>query len=84
MADMSPLGRLILRAMRGGSIASAGFVAMVMVLEIWKHWRFGGLGGMSQPDYIFFAVLVLMLVCFLWLIRSIGRELERHGGAARD
>lgn len=81
MADMSPLGRLILRAMRAGSIASAGFVVMVILLETWKHWRFGGFGEMSRPDYIFMAVLVLMLLCFLWLIRSIGRELQNDRGS---
>jgi hypothetical protein len=74
---MSPLAQLILRAMRAGSIASAGFVVMVMVLELWKHWRFGGLTEMNRFDLAFFAVLAAMLLGFLALIRGINREFER-------
>ncbi|WP_291206931.1 hypothetical protein [Hyphomonas sp.] len=76
---MSPLGALILRAMRAGSIAAAGFVVLVIFIEVWKRWRFGGFGGMSTPDLTFMGVLVVMLIGFLWLARSITREIAKHG-----
>jgi hypothetical protein len=75
MADMSPLGALILRAMRGGSIAAAVFIVMVIGIELWKLWRFEG----SPGNYGFLAFLCVMFVGALWLARSIARELKRDG-----
>jgi hypothetical protein len=75
VADMSPLGVLVLRAMRGGALASAVFIAMVIVIEIWKLWRFEGSAG----NYGFLVFLCLMFVGALWLARSIARELRRSG-----
>jgi len=75
MARMSPLGTLVLRAMRGGSIAAAVFIVMVIGIELWKLWRFEGSAG----NYGFLAVLGIMLVGALWLARSITREIARHG-----
>jgi hypothetical protein len=34
---------------------------------------------MSTPDISFLAILVIMLVGFLWLARSIGKELRKSG-----
>ena len=77
MAKMSPLAALILRAIRAGSIAAAGFVVLVILIELWKRWRFGGFGGMAPPDFAFMGVLAAMLIGFVWLIRSITREIAR-------
>lgn len=76
---MSPLAALILRVMRGAALASAGFMVLVIGIELWKRWRFGGFEVMSRQDVTFMAVLVLMLLGSLWLARAIGRELARHG-----
>jgi hypothetical protein len=79
MAEMSPLGALILRAMRAGSIAAAGFVVLVILIELWKRWRFGGFGSMVVTDFTFMGVLLAMLIGFVWLARSITREIAKHG-----
>ncbi len=79
MTEMSPLAGLILRAMRAGAIAAAGFVVLVIAIEIWKRWNFGGFSAMSRGDYTFFGVLAVMLVGTLWLARSITRELRKSG-----
>ncbi len=78
MADMSPLGRLILVVMRAGSRCAAGFVVLVIGIEAWKRWRFGGFEAMQPPDIAFMVVLVLMLVGFLALARSITREMKKN------
>jgi hypothetical protein len=75
MSHMSPLAALLLRAMRAGCLASAGFVVLVLGIEAWKRWNFGGFAAMNRPDYAFLGVLVLMLAGFLWLARAIAREL---------
>ena len=76
---MSSLGKMILVVMRSGSIAAAGFMVLVIGIELWKRWRFGGFAAMTRQDMAFMAVLVLMLAGFLWLARSIRRELAKHG-----
>ena len=73
---MSPLAALILRVMRAGSIAAAGFMVLVIAIELWKRWNFGGFGSMGRHDMAFMAVLVVMLAGFVWLARAIGRELR--------
>ena len=75
---MSPLMILILRMMRGGAVAAAIFMVLVIGIEVWKRWRFGGFGSMGRQDVTFMVVLVLMLVGFLWLARSITSELRKH------
>jgi F0F1-type ATP synthase assembly protein I len=70
---------MILRALRAGALAAAGFMVLVIGIEVWKRWRFGGLAAMAGQDAVFFAVLLLMLVAFLWLARAIARELASHG-----
>lgn len=79
MSDMSPLAALILRVMRAGCIMSAGFVVLVIGIEIWKRWRFGGFEGLSRQDISFYAILLAMLMGLLWLCRSISRELAKSG-----
>jgi hypothetical protein len=74
MAEMSPLGSLILRAMRAGAIAAAGFVVLAIGIELWKLWRFEG----STGNYGFLVILAAMLFGFLWLARAITREIRLH------
>ena len=76
---MSPLAQLLLRVMRGASYCAAGFMVLAIGIELWKRWRFGGFGEMSTPDISFMAILVIMLLGFLWLARSIGKELRKSG-----
>jgi hypothetical protein len=76
---MSPLGALLLRIMRSGSLGAAGFVVLVIGIELWKRWKFGGFDTMTTPDISFLGILVLMLVGFLWLARSIGKEIRKSG-----
>lgn len=71
---MSPLATIILKAMRWGVLGVAGFLALVLVLEAWKHgWDLGAL------NWGFMAVVALLAGGALWLARSIGRELAKHG-----
>ena len=72
--NMSPLGLLLMKLMRGGALASGGFVALVIGLEVWKHG-----GDMTALDPGFMAVLALMLAGAWWLARAIARELAKPG-----
>lgn len=67
--------------MRSGSLGAAAFVALVLVLEVWKRWRYGGFETMTTPDWGFLGVLVVMLAGFLWLARAMGKEIARQSGS---
>jgi hypothetical protein len=75
---MSHLGKLILVVMRAASIGSAFFVFLVILIEVWKRFRFGGFASMKGPDVIFMLVLVVMLIGFVGLARSITREMRKY------
>jgi hypothetical protein len=78
MAEMSPLGALILRAMRLGCLLSGGFAALVIAIEVYKRGP-GGFAALTRQDYSFFTVLGLILLASAYFYRSIGRELISGG-----
>jgi hypothetical protein len=71
---MSPIGYVVLKMLRGGALASAGFALVVIGIEVWKH---GGDVRALEPGFM--VLLAVILVGALWLARAIGRELSRHG-----
>jgi apolipoprotein N-acyltransferase len=71
---MSPLAILAMKVLRWGVLGVAGFLCLVLVLEGWKHgWDLAAL------NRGFMAVVGLLALGALWLARSIGRELAKHG-----
>lgn len=71
---MSPLATVLMKVMRWGLIGIAGFLALVLAIEAWKHgWD---LAAMNRG---FAGVVGLLALGCLWLARSIGRELVKHG-----
>ena len=71
---MSPLATVIMKVLRWGVLGIAGFLVLVLVLEAWKHgW------DLSALNWGFMAVVGLLAVGALWLARSIGLELAKHG-----
>ena len=71
---MSPLGRLILMAMRWGLWITAGLIAVFFAIEVGK--RAGAFAAMTRQDVTFLVILVLLFVLALWLARAISRELR--------
>lgn len=71
---MSPVGFIVLKVLRGGALASAVFAMLVIAIEVWKH---GGDVTALNPGFTMF--LAVMLLGAIWLARSIGRELAKHG-----
>ena len=72
----SPLGRLLLRAMRAGAVGAAGFLAFALVAILWQRHEAAGGFALRQGDAGFLVVAGVMLLLALWIIRAIGRELR--------
>ena len=71
---MTPLGKVILMAMRWGLWFMAGIVALFFAIEIGK--RGGALSELTRLDITFLAVLAILFIAALWLARAIGRDLR--------
>lgn len=71
---MSPVAFLVLKVLRWGALASALFCALAIGIEIWKRG-----GDMTALEPGFTILLAMLVIGALWLARSIGRELARHG-----
>jgi hypothetical protein len=76
MSDMSPLGRLILRAMRAGAFFAAGCVLLFMGILIWQKWLSQTGPAANNGDFVFLGVLAILFVGALWLARSVSKELN--------
>ena len=75
MSDMSPLQRLLLKAMRYASLVAAILLLGFLVLVLWQT---GGTEFTTQ-DYGFMAIVALMFLGAVWLFRAIGREMDNSG-----
>ena len=75
MSDMSPLQRLLLKAVRYASLGSAILLFGFLVLALWQ--KLGN--GLTSQDYGFMGVVGLMLLGAIWLYRAIGREMDNPG-----
>lgn len=71
---MSPLAIVIMKALRWGVLGMAGFLALVLVLEAWKH---GFQLAALNPGFM--AVVAALAAGALWLASAIARELAKHG-----
>jgi hypothetical protein len=75
MNDMSPLQRLLLKAMRYASLGAAILLLGFLILALWQKV---GTGPTTQV-YGFMGVVGLMLLGAFWLFRAIGREMDNPG-----
>ena len=75
MSDMSPLQRLLLKAMRYASLGAAILLLGFLILALWQ--KVGT--GLTTPDYGFMGIAGLMLLGALCLFRAIGREMDNPG-----
>jgi hypothetical protein len=75
MSDMSPLQRLLLKAMRYASLAAAILLLVFLILVLWQKAG----AGLTAQDYGFVGIVGLMLLGAVWLFRAIGREMKSPG-----
>ena len=75
MSDMSPLQRLLLKAVRYASLGAAILLLGFLVLALWQKLA----TGLTSQDYGFFGIIGLMLLGAVWLYRAIGRVMDNPG-----
>ena len=75
MSNMSPLQRLLLKAMRYVSLGTAVLLLGFLVLVLWQK---AGI-GLTRQDYGVVGIVGLMLLGAVWLFRAIGREMDNPG-----
>jgi uncharacterized membrane protein len=75
MSDISPLQQLLLRVLRLSTIGAALLLAIFLAITIWKLANALGFEQFTRQDWSLIGFLVFMLICALWLYRSVGREM---------
>jgi hypothetical protein len=75
MRDMSPLQRLLLKAMRCASLGAVILLVGFLILALWQ--KVGT--GLTTQEYGFVGIVGLMLLGAVWLFHAIGRELDNPG-----
>ena len=75
MSNMSPLQRLLLKAMRYVSLGAAILLLGFLVLMLWQK----AASGLTRQDYGFAGIVGFMLLGAVWLFRAIGREMNNPG-----
>ena len=75
MSDISPLQRLLLRILRLSTLGAAILLAIFLAITFWKQANATGIEYFTRQDWSLIGLLAFMLLCALWLHRSIGREM---------
>lgn len=75
MSNMSPLQRLLLKAMRYASLGAAVLLLGFLILVLWQKAG----TGLNIQDYGFVGIVGLLFVGAVWLFRAIGREMANPG-----
>ena len=77
MSEMSPLGSLLMRILRNGAIGAAYLLVLFIAIAVYQAlgptWDAEGL----RKEAGFIGVLVAMLMLAIYLVRSIGKELNK-------
>jgi hypothetical protein len=69
MSEMSPLGRMLLKILRVGTLFAAALIAILLGVAVWQNMQ----------NYGFIGVMAAMLGGALWLAYAIGKELDNPG-----
>lgn len=79
MSEMSPLGSLLMRILRNLAIGAAALLVLFITIAVYQalgpNWDVDSL----RKEAGFIGVLVAMLMLAVYLVRSIGKEIERPG-----
>ncbi len=73
MNGMSPLGAMLLRILRGTTLAAAILIALFLGISLWQGYQ------VAKLDGGFDALLLAMLIGALWMWHAMGLELKNPG-----
>jgi hypothetical protein len=79
MSEMSPLGKVLLRLLRGACLGAAGLLLGFLCLAVWQKTSGVGIEGLARQDVTFMGILAAMAFGAVWLARAIQREMDNPG-----
>ena len=77
---MSPLAELLLKILKNGAAVAAVLLLIFLGIALWQRVTPEGALVLNRQDYGFFAVVGFLILLAVWLVRAIGREIDRPGG----
>jgi hypothetical protein len=78
MAEMSPLARFLMTLLQKGSWIVGGLMALFAGILLWQRYTPEGFVW-QHGDKGFLGLLVVLFLAAVYLVRSIGKEIERSG-----
>lgn len=78
MSEMSPLAKVLMLVLRGGSIASVALLVLFAGILVYQRITPEGHLVMSRQDLSVLGLLAVLLALASYLIRSISNEINRQ------
>lgn len=78
MTEMSPLSRILMHLLRAGSWGAIAFLLSFAGLLLYQRLTPEGSIALGKTDYGFLTVLAVLLLLAVYLVRGIGREVNRR------
>ena len=79
MSEMSPLAKFLMRILQQGSWAALAFLLLVAAIVVWQGVTPEGTIALTAQDYKFLGVIAFMAALAIYLVRAIGKEINRPG-----
>ena len=76
---MSPLAKFLMRILQQGSWAALAFLLLVVAIVVWQGVTPEGTIALKAQDYKFLAFIFCMAALAIYLVRAIGKEINRPG-----
>jgi hypothetical protein len=76
---MSPLAHVLMGVLRKGAWIAAGMIMLFAGILVYQRMTPEGSVKFQDGDIGFLAVLAVMLALAVYLVRGIGKEMERPG-----
>jgi hypothetical protein len=83
MAEMSPLGRILMMILHRGSWVSAALIVAFAGILLYQRKTPDGF-AFKQGDMAFFIVLGVLLLLAVYLVRAIRKEMGNPGGGSES
>jgi hypothetical protein len=79
MTEMSPVSGIIMRVLKYGVWVAGGLLLLFGSISVWQTRQADGSFLMTAQEWKFLGLLAILFLIAVYLLRSIGKEIEDPG-----